>query len=164
MPSPSIAELTAPAAFPDELGAPVWQERKTFPVAAVYGVPAGFLVVAAFVVGSTVLHVVLGIAALAAVALALQRRRHALIETYVVTERFVAVLQPGGGRVALPVAGLTSVTSVARRVRFEGADGALTLGYVRRRRALLRALDRVAPQLHYEPDGDTMCLTCAVRY
>ncbi len=164
MPSPSIAELARPTAFPEDLGTPMWQERRTFPVAAVYGVPAGFLVAAAFAVRSTALHVVLGIVALAAVGLALERRRHALIETYVVTDRFVAVLQPGGERVAMPVAGLTSVTSVARRMRLEGADGTITLGYVRRRRALLRALDRVAPQLHYEPDGDTLCLTCAVRY
>jgi hypothetical protein len=164
MPSPSTAELAHPAAFPEDLGAPVWQERRTFPVAAVFGVPAGFLVVGAIAVHSTVLHVVLGIAALAALGVALKRRRHALIETYVVTDRFVAIVQPGGGQVAMSVAGLTSVTAIARRVRLDGADGTLTLGYVRRRRALLRALERVAPQLHYEPDADTMCLTCAVRY
>jgi hypothetical protein len=164
MPSPSTAELVGPVTFPDDLGAPVFQERRTFPVAAVFGVPAAFLVVAALAVDGAVAHVVLGLAAIAAVAVVVERRRHALIETYVVTASHIAILQPGGGRVAIPVAGLTSVHSQARRVRLEGADGVMTLGYVRRRRALLRTLTQVAPQLRYEPDVDTMCLTCAVRY
>jgi len=164
MPSPSTAELVRPLPFPDELGVPLWRERRAFPVAAVFGVPAAFLVVAAILVGSVALHLVVGLAALAAVLLALERRRHALIETLTVTARYVAIEQPGGGRVAVPVAALTTVTVHGDHVRFDSTEGVMDFAYVRRKRALLRALERAAPGLAFDRDAATMCLTCSIRY
>ena len=34
MPAPTIAELSRPIPFPTEIGPPLWQERRRFPVAA----------------------------------------------------------------------------------------------------------------------------------
>jgi hypothetical protein len=164
MPSPSTAELVRPLAFPDDLGEPLWQERRTFPVAAVFGVPAAFLVGAAILVRPLALQAVLGVAAIAAVALLLERRRHALIETFTVSAAWVAIEQPAGGRVAIPVAALRTVTVRGDHVRLESTAGTLDLAYVRRKRALLRALERAAPQLEFERAAATMCLTCSVRY
>jgi hypothetical protein len=164
VPSPSTAELVRPLAFPDDLGAPLWQERRAFPVAAVFGVPAAFLVVAAILAGPLVLHIAFGLAALAAVLLVFERRRHALIETLTVTERYVAIEQPGGGRVAVPVAALTTVTVRGDHVRFDSTEGVVDFAYVRRKRTLLRALERAAPGLAFDRAAATMCLTCSVRY
>jgi hypothetical protein len=164
VPSPSTAELVRPLPFPDDLGAPLWQERRAFPVAAVFGVPAAFLVVAAILAGPLVLHLMLGLAALAAVLLVFERRRHALIETLTVTERYVAIEQPGGGRVAVPVAALTTVTVRGDHVRFDSTEGVVDFAFVRRKRALLRALERAASGVAFDRAAATMCLTCSVRY
>jgi hypothetical protein len=159
MPGQSTAELTREIPFPDELGEPVWQQRRSFPVSTLYGVPAGFALVGAIAVRSLALHVVLGAVAVIAVWLLVRARRRALIETYTVTERFVAVVQPGGGRVAIETERLTGVTIAGDKVRLESHDGVLVLGFVRRQRSLLRALERVAPGLGFQRDVTAYCPT-----
>jgi hypothetical protein len=159
MPAPSTAELRAPVAFPREIGEAVWQERRTFPVATAYGVPVAFLVVLAAVVRPLALHVVLAAATVAMVLLLVRARRRAVIETYTVSERFVAIEQPGGGRVAIPTEALTRVTLEGDSVRLESTVGVVTLGFVGRRRALLRALSRVAPDVPVERDMTAFCPT-----
>jgi hypothetical protein len=159
MPAPSTAELRGPVAFPRELGEPVWQERRIFPVAATYGVPVAFLLVLTVAVRPLALHVVLAAATLAMVLLLLRARRRAVIETYTVSERFVAIEQPGGGRVAIPTEALTRVTLEGDSVRLESTLGVVTLGFVSRRRALLRALSRVVPDVPVERDMTAFCPT-----
>jgi hypothetical protein len=159
MPASSSATLSRPVAFPSELGEPIWRERRCFPVAAVYGVPAAFLVVLAIAVRPLAAHVALAIAALAMVGLLVRARRRALIETYTLSERFLAVQQPGGGRVAIPTGTLTSVTLAGDSVHLHTTDGVLTLGHVARQRALVKALGRIAPALRVERDMAAFCPT-----
>jgi hypothetical protein len=164
MPSPSVAELTRPIAFPDKIADPVWQERRTFPVAAVYGVPSAFLVVLTFAVRPLALQALFAATTIVALSLLVRGRRRALIETYTVSERFIAIEQRGGGRVAIPTDTLARVRIEGDKVRLEGSAGAITLGFVRRQRALLRALEQVAPTARVEHDLSASCPTCAIRY
>ena len=164
MPSPSVAELTRPIAFPNEIADPVWQERRTFPVAAVYGVPSAFLVVLTFAVRPLAVQVLFGAATIVTLSMLVRGWRRALIETYTVSERFITIEQPGGGRVAIPTETLAHVRIEGDKVHLEGSAGEVTLGFVRRQRALLRALEHVAPTAHVEHDWSASCPTCAIRY
>ncbi len=159
MPTSSTAQLRDPIRFPDEIGEPIWQERRTFPVALLYGVPAAFLAVGAIAARPLALQLLLGAATVVALWLAVRARERALIETYTVSERFVAIDQLGGGRVAIATERLTGVTFAGDAVRLDSRDGVLTLGFVRRQRRLLRALERVAPGLDVVHDMTAFCPT-----
>jgi hypothetical protein len=159
MPASSTAELSRAVAFPSEIGEPIWRERRCLPVAAIYGVPAAFLVVLAIAVRPWAAHVALAAAALAMVALLVRARRRALIETYTLSERFLAVEQPGGGRVAIPTGTLTSVTLAGDSVHLHSTIGVVTLGCVARQRALVKALGRIAPEVRVERDMTAFCPT-----
>lgn len=130
-----------------------------FPVAVLYGVPAVFLAIGAISVRPLALQFFLGGATVVVVWLLLRARRRALIETYTVSERFVTVVQPGGGRVAIATERLTGVMIAGDKVRLETRDGAVTLGFVRRQRRLLQALERVAPGVRVERDMTAFCPT-----
>jgi hypothetical protein len=159
MPAASTAELSRGVAFPSELGTPVWQERRRFPVATVYGVPAVFLAVLAVAARSPAAHMALAVGAGAMVALLLRARRRALIETYTLSERFITVEQPGGGRVAIPTETLTSVTLAGDRVHVHSTLGVVTLGHVARQRALENAVRRIAPDVRVVRDMTAFCPT-----
>ena len=159
MPASSTAELSRPVAFPSEIGEPIWRERRSFPVAAVCGVPAAFLVVLAITVRPLAAHVALGVAAVAMVAVLVCARGRALIETYTLSEEFLAVEQPGGGRVAIPTGTLTSVTLAGDSVHLHSTLGMITLGCVARQRALVKALGHVAPDVRVGRDMDAFCPT-----
>ena len=159
MPITSTAELTRPVAFPDDPGVAIWSERRTFPVTAVYGVPTVFLVVLAVTVSPLPVRLLLVAGALIAVGLMVRAQRRSLIETYALSDRFLTVVQPGGGRVAVPVDSLRLVHVRGDKVRLEGNLGVVTLGFVRRQRALLRALEQVAPFLTVERDVTAFCPT-----
>jgi hypothetical protein len=159
MPTPSSAQLTRAIPFPDDLGPPVWRETRSFPVMTV-GVPAlAFLAIGAIAVRLLALHLLLGAATVVALWLLVRARERAVIETYTVSARFVAVEQRRGGRVAIPTQRLTGVTIAGDTVRLSSADGVVTLGFVSRRRALLRALERVAPGLRIGERIDPLCPT-----
>jgi hypothetical protein len=130
MPASSSAALSRPVASPDEIGEPIRRERRCFRVAAVYGVPAAFLVVLAIAVRPLAAHLALAIAALVMVGLLLRGRR------------------AGRG----PDRRLTSVTLAGDSVHLHATVGVLTLGHVARQRALVKALSRVAPQVRVERD------------
>jgi hypothetical protein len=164
MPAPSTAELKRPLAFPTQIGEPLWQERRRFPVAAAYGVPAAFLAVLAVSVRPPAAHAALAVAAVVTVALLLRARRRALIETYTVSERFIAIEQPGGGRVAIPTETLTTVTLAGDSVVLESSAGVLRLGFVARQHALVNALSHVAPDVPVERDVTAFCPTCTLRW
>jgi hypothetical protein len=164
MPAPTTAELTRPIAFPAQIGEPLWQERRRFPVAAAYGVPAAALAVLAVAVRPPAAHLALGVAAIVAVALLLRARRRALIETYTLSEQFVAIEQRAGGRVAIPTATLTRVTLAGDSVVLESRVGVIRLGFVARQRALVQALERVAPGVPVERDVTAYCRTCTLRW
>ena len=164
MPAPSTAELSRPIAFPTQIGEALWQERRRFPVAAVYGVPAAFLAVLAVAVRPPAAHAALAVAAAATVVLLVRARRRALIETYTLSERFVTIEQRGGGRVAIPTATLTRVTLAGDSVILESTVGVIKLGFVGRQRALVKELKRVAPDVGVERDVVAFCPTCTVRY
>jgi hypothetical protein len=159
MPASSTAQLSRAAPFAGEIGEPIWRERRCFPVASAYGVPAAFLVVLAVAVGPLAAHLALAAAALATVAALVRARRRALIETYTLSERFVAVEQPGSGRAAVPTDTLTAVTLAGDTVRLHSTLGVLTLGHVARQRALVNALRRVAPDARVERDVTAFCPT-----
>jgi membrane protein implicated in regulation of membrane protease activity len=159
MPSASAAQLTRSSPFPDELGEPVWQERRAFPVVTLGAAPLTFLAIAAIAVGPVAVHVVLAAATILAAWLLYRARDRAVLETYTVSDRFIAVEQPRGGRVAIATEDLTGVTVAGDKVRLASRDGVVTLGFVRRQRGLLRALERVAPGLRVEHDADAFCPT-----
>jgi hypothetical protein len=54
--------------------------------------------------------------------------------------------------VAIPVERATGVTLAGDSVRVESCGGVLVLGFVRRRRRLVRALERAAPGLGFDRD------------
>ena len=124
---PTTFEATAAPAFPDDAGAPVWSERRTLPIAALYGVPAVFIGVGAIAVPNRLVGLLLGVVALAVVALGVRARRRGLIETFALSERFLTVVQPGGGRVAVPLSTIDRVTFAGDRVRVDASVGTLTL-------------------------------------
>ena len=159
MPTPSSAQLIRAFPFPDDLGQPVWRETRSFPVLTVGGPALAFLAIGAIAVRLLALHILLGAAAVVALWLLVRARERAVIETYTVSERFVAVEQRRGGRVAIPTQRLTGVTIAGDTVRLSSADGVVTLGFVSRRRALLRALERVAPGLPIGERIDPLCPT-----
>jgi hypothetical protein len=152
MPTSSTAHLTRVIQFPDELGQPIWRERRTFPLVTVLGAPLAFLAVGAIAVRPLALHLVLAAATMAALWLLYRARARAVLETYTITDRFVAIEQARGGRVGLPTERLTGVTLVGDKVRLDSRDGVVTLAFVRRQRGLLRALERAAPGVHVEDD------------
>jgi hypothetical protein len=164
MPAATTAELRHPVAFPAEIGEPVWRERRSFPVAAVYGVPAAFLAVFAVAVRPLAAHAALAVATAAMVAVLLRARRRALIETYTLTDRFVAIEQRAGGRVAIPTGALTRVTLTGDSVVMESTDGVIRMGFVARQRALVNALGRVAPHVQVERDVTAFCRPCTLRW
>lgn len=164
MPAPSTAELSRPVAFPAQIGEPLWQERRRFPVAAAYGAPAAFLAVLAVAVRPPAGHLALALAAIVAGGLFLRARRRALIETYTLSERFVTIEQRSGGRVAIPTGTLTRVTLAGDSVVLESSVGVLRLGFVGRQRALVDALERVAPHVPVERDVAAFCPTCSLRW
>jgi hypothetical protein len=159
MPTASSAQLTRVIPFPDEIGEPVWRETRSFPVMTVGGPVVALLAIGAIGVRPLVLHLLLGAAAIVALWLFLRARDGAVIETYTVSERFVAVEQRRGGRVAIPTERLTGVTIAGDTVRLNSRDGVVTLGFVSRRRPLLRALERVAPGLPVGEQLDPFCPT-----
>ena len=144
MPTASIAQLSRSIRFPDELGEPVWRERRAFPVVTVGAAPVTFLAFAAISFGPLAVHLGLAAATIVAVGLLYRARGSGVVETYTVSDRFVAVEQSRGGRVAVPTDDLT---------------GVVTLGFVRRQRELVRALESVAPGLRVEHDADAFCPT-----
>jgi hypothetical protein len=164
MPAPTTVELSDPIAFPTQIGMPLWQERRRFPVAAVYGVPAAFLGVLAVAAQSAVAHVALAAAAVGTIVLLLRAGRRALIETYTLSERYIAIEQPDGGRAAMPTATLTRVTLAGDSVILESRVGTMRLGFVGRQRALVKALARVAPDVPVERDVTAFCRTCTLRW
>lgn len=145
--------------FPQEIGEPVWREGRSFPVVSAFGVPVVFLAVLIVAVQPLVGRAALAAATVAMVALLVRARRRALIETYTVSERYVAIEQPGGGQVAIPNETLTRVTLRGDSVRLESTLGVVTLGFVNRQRALLRAIDRVVPDVPVDRDMTAFCPT-----
>ena len=135
MPPSSTADLNCRVAFPSEIGEPLWRERRYFPVAAAYGVPAAFFLVLAIAARPLAAHVALGTLAVAMAAVLVRARRRALIETYTLSDHFVTVEQPSGGRVAMPTEALTSVTLAGDTMHLYSTLGVLTLGHVARQRA-----------------------------
>ena len=133
-------------------------------MAAAYGVPTAFLAVLAFAVRTPTAHVALAVAAVVTVALLLRAQRRALIETYTLSERFVAIEQRDGRRVAIPTETLTRVTLAGDSVILESSVGVIRLGFVGRQRALLHALGRVAPDVPVECDVTASCRTCTLRW
>jgi hypothetical protein len=127
-------------------------------------VPAAFLAVLAVAVRPPAAQLALAVAAVAMVALLLRARRRALIETYTLSERFVAVEQRDGGRVAIPTEWLTRVTLAGDSVVLESSVGVMRLGFVGRQRALVKALSRVAPDVPVERDVTAFCRTCSLRW
>jgi hypothetical protein len=159
MPRLTTAELSSPLAFPDEPGAPLWREERRMPVLVLFAVPLAILLAGVVVVQSPVVRLALVAAAIVVVWLLVRARRGSLIETFAVSDRYVTVVQPRGGRVALPVTSLTHVTIQADRVRLESAEGVVTLGFVRRRKALAATLEAVAPAAAIDWDGPAFCPT-----
>ncbi len=159
MPAPTTAELTEPIQFPADPGVPIWEERRAVPVVTVYGAPLAFTAMLAFMAGPLLVKAPLALgAAVLAVVLARARRR-ALIETFVVTDRFVTLVKPGGGRVALPTAAITALTVTGDKVRIDSTLGVVTLGFVRRQKGLVRALQQVCPTLQVDRDMAAFCST-----
>ena len=159
MPRPTSAELVDPIAFPADLGTALWRERRTYPLGALVGVPAAVLVILAFAVAPWPARALCALGAAAILAAAWLRRDRALIETYTVTASYVAIEQPRGGRVAVPLDTLTGVTVEGDHVRLEGTAGVLVLGFVRRRKALIRALETARPALPVGTRLDAFCRT-----
>jgi hypothetical protein len=159
MPTPTTFEPTADPAFPDDVGAPVWSERRTLPVAAFYGVPAAFLGFGAVAASNDLVRLSLGLLALVVVAFGIRAHRRALIETFEVSDRFLTVVQPGGGRVAVPLSSIDRVTMMGDKVRVDASVGTLTLGFVRRQKALIRALEQRAPGAVIDRDITAFCPT-----
>ena len=159
MPRMSTAELTGPNAFPQQLGEPLWQERRTMPVELFAGVLVAFLATATVTVGSSGLRVLLAVATVAGVVVLFRLRRRGLIETFTVTERFIAIEQASGGRVAIRTEALTSVRLEGDAVRIESPAGVLTFGFVRRQKSLVRTLGRVAPAVQVTRRIDLSCPT-----
>jgi hypothetical protein len=159
MPRSSTTDLCRATPFPDELGEPIWRERRTFPVVTVLGPPLVFLAAGAIAVRSLALHLVLAVATVAVVWLLYRSRDRAVLETYTITRRFVAVEQTGGARVAIPTERLTGITVTGDRVRLQSSDGVVTLAFVRRQRGLLRAIERVAPGVRVQHEMAALCPT-----
>jgi hypothetical protein len=152
-------DLSRAIPFPDELGQPIWRERRTFPAVTVLGPPMVFLAVGALAVRSLALHLVLAAATVAGVWLLYRSRARMVLETYTITGCFVAVEPTGGGRVAIPTESLTGITVAGDRVRFESSDGVVTLAFVRGQRGLLQAIERVAPDVHVQHEPAALCPT-----
>ena len=159
MPAPTVADITDPIPFPADPGAALWSERRSLPVMTIYGVPLAFAVGLVVAVPSLPGRLALAAGAVAIAWLLARARRTALIETLTLTGQFVTVTQPGGGRVALPVRTLTGLTLQGDRVRFDSLHGSITFGFVRRQRALMRALATAAPGLVISRDMDAFCRT-----
>jgi hypothetical protein len=159
MPAPTTFETTADLAFPDNAGPPVWSERRTLPVAAFYGVPAAFLALGAVAASNDLVRLSLGLLALVAVAFGIRAHRRALIETFALSDDFLTVVQPGGGRVAVPLWSIDRVTIAGDRVRIDASVGTLTLGFVRRQKALIRELERRVPGAVIDRDITAFCPT-----
>lgn len=159
MPTPSRAELTNPAPFPADPGDPVWKERRTIPVFAFYGVPIFFLGAGAFTFHPLALRLVFAVLALVVLWRLRVAQRRSLIETYAVSTEFFTIVQPGGGRVALPLDTVRRVTANGPKVRIETIGGTVTLGFVRGQKALFRALERVAPASVIDREIPSYCPT-----
>jgi len=159
MPAATTFEASAEVAFPEDAGAPVWSERRTLPVAAFYGVPAAFLGFGAVAASNDLARLSLGLLMLVVVALGIRAHRRALIETFELSDDFLTVVQPGGGRVAVPVSSIDRVTVAGDRVRVDASVGTLTLGFVRRQKALIRALEQRAPGAVIDRDITAFCPT-----
>jgi hypothetical protein len=122
-------------------------------------VPAVMMIVVGFSVPQLALRVVLVLAGVGVAVVGYRRRHSRVIETYTVTTRYVLIEQPGGRRAAVTTDSIRGVEMRGDRVRVDTDDGALTLGFVRRKRALMRALTSVHPTLAVTTSGDPLCKT-----
>jgi len=159
MRSPSVAELTRPVAVADDRGREVFAETRTFPMVALFGVPAASLIVLSIAVAQPALRILFAAAACGILVAGYRRRDARVIEKYTVTTRYVMIEQPGGRQAAVPTDSIRSIEVRGDRVRVESDAGVLTLGFVRHKRALLRALSSVVPAVAVTTRGDPMCRT-----
>ena len=138
----------------------VWRERRTRPIVAFYGVPTAFLAVMAVVTTVWELRVLLAVAAVGCAALGLRARRTALMEAYAVTDRDALVERPGEPTLSVPLAAVERATFSGDKVFFDTSEGrALTMGFVRHQRSLMRTLERVAPTVVIDRKLDAFCRT-----
>ncbi len=75
------------------------------------------------------------------------------------TDRYLTVVQPTGGRVALPLDAVELVALHGDEVRFHATVGTVTLGFVQHQRRLVQALERVAPRARIDRTLPTACAT-----
>ncbi len=140
-------------------GATVWHERRTRPVVALFGVPTAFLIVMAFAAHPWQLQAVAGLAAVVFGALGVRAWPRALIEAYTVTDEAIRVERPHEPDVSVPLQAIERAVLRGDRVSFDTQRGDLTLHFVRHQRSLLRALERVAPNVVIERKLDAFCRT-----
>ena len=129
------------------------------PLVAFYGVPIVFLLVGAITLQVVVLRIGLVLLASGVAWMLVRARRTCLIETLTLSAHFVTVEQPGGGRVALPTEALTAVVLKGDKIRLESTLGVVTLGFVRRQKAFVRALQEVAPTIRVDRGMEAFCST-----
>ena len=141
----------------------VLYRHRRHPPALTYGVVAGVaLLVSAFVVPMLLWAIVLGLAAVGAVALGVAGRRRWWIEEQAVTDRGVVLTRPDGLVVEIPHDRLVSATTKSHSIRFVRDDGALLI-FARNSEGerVLRVLEEVAPAVSrnrvIEPPSCTSC-------
>jgi hypothetical protein len=155
----STAELTRDVPVAQDRGPVVFTETRAVPIVAFFGAPAVMLLVVSVAVPHLALRVICGLLGVVLAVVGYRRRRSSVIETYTVTTQYVMIEQPSGHRAAVTTDSIRGVETHGDRVRLDTDDGVLTLGFVRRKRALMEALTKVHPTLVATTRGDPLCKT-----
>lgn len=159
MPTLSRAEIATSAPYPEDVGEVIWEEHRRVPFVAFFGAPAAILAVIAIGIDDAALRIGAVVLALGFLVLLWRTRGGSLIETYALTDRYMTVVQPSGGRVALPLDTIERITLHGDEVRFDASIGTVTLGYVHRQRRLVQALERLVPAALVDRSMPAYCST-----
>jgi hypothetical protein len=135
----------------------LWRERRTPPIMAAAIACAGMLAVAAVAVGNVVLTPLLGAVAAAALVAGRSYAGRHWLEDQLLTDRRALVVPRVGQAYGLPLDEVDSVEMRGTKALFHGGGRELRFSFVRRHRALRRAIESTAPHVSLEQRWDPNC-------
>jgi hypothetical protein len=165
------AGVSATRTIPSERGSGLedgevvlWRDRRAPPFMQLAVAPAAVLVVSGVAVANVLVTPLLIVAGVAVIVLARRLAAGRYLEDQLLTDRRVLVAPRAGAAYGMRLEDIESAEMKEMKVIFRGDGQQLRFSFVRKQRALRRALAAAAPQIAFEQHWDPHCSTCGVRW
>jgi hypothetical protein len=135
----------------------LWRERRSPPFMEAACATAALLALAGIALASIVVTPLLLIAAVAAVLAGRRIAAGHYLEDQLLTDRRAIVVPRVGQAYGLPLAAIDSVELKGTKATFTGGDRQFRFAFVRKHRALRKALEQGAPHVSLEQRWDPNC-------